>query len=306
MSAAPPTAPSGPAVPGAAAAGPAGGGDAIEMVDVAHGFAGDGGRHQAVLETFNLYARPGEFLAIVGPSGCGKTTVLNMIAGLLQPDHGTVAIAGKPPTLGHPSRAYLLARDALMPWRTALQNVVLPLELRKVPKAQALARATDILGAVGLGGAMHRYPSQLSHGMRQRVAVARTLITHPTLVMMDEPFSALDAQTRLLIQRTFLELWEREKPTVVFVTHDLAEAIIMADRILVFSRRPGRVLADCTVDLERPRDVMELQDNPNYHALYRELWGYLRSAVDDSARAPNPTPATAPGSSRGEETQDPQ
>lgn len=256
-------------------------GKTVTLTNVAHWFAPKsiGDKPVQALQPTDLEIQKQEFVALVGPSGCGKTTVLNMVAGLIEPTIGEVLLDGKKPRVGDRDVGYLLARDALLPWRTALENVSLPLELRKVSKAEAIARATDGLNAVGLGAFLNSYPAQLSHGMRQRVAVARTLVTEPTTVLMDEPFSALDAQTKMSLQQQFLSLWERLNSTVLFVTHDLTEAILMADRVLVFSARPGAIKADFRIDLERPRSLSELQGSDHFHALFQEIWSVFRDEV---------------------------
>ncbi|MDO8770075.1 MAG: ABC transporter ATP-binding protein [Burkholderiaceae bacterium] len=252
-------------------------GHELQLENVSQTFKGQNGQGTvtALLPT-NIHVKPGEFVGLVGPSGCGKTTALNMIGGIVKPTHGRVLVGGKPAREGHPEVGYLMARDSLLPWRTAQANVVLPLELKGVPKPEAQERAADILKAVGLGSFLDAYPSQLSHGMRQRVAVARTLVSNPGTILMDEPFSALDAETRLKLQAEFLRLWDAHKSTVVFVTHDLAEAIIMCDRILVFSARPGKIVANFEIDLPRPRQVLELQGNAQYQELFREIWSIFR------------------------------
>lgn len=232
----------------------------------------------ALLPT-TIHVKPGEFVGLVGPSGCGKTTALNMIGGIVKPTQGRVLVGGKPAREGHPEVGYLMARDSLLPWRTAQANVALPLELKNVSKAEANQRSAEMLSAVGLGNFLSSYPSQLSHGMRQRVAVARTLVSNPGTVLMDEPFSALDAETRLKLQAEFLRLWDAHKSSVVFVTHDLAEAIIMCDRILVFSARPGRIVANFEIDLPRPRQVLELQGNPKYQEMFREIWSIFKQEL---------------------------
>jgi NitT/TauT family transport system ATP-binding protein len=233
-----------------------------------------------VLRPTNIRVEAEQFVALVGPSGCGKTTVLNMIAGLIRPTRGTVRLDGREPRVGDPDVGYLLARDALVPWRTALGNVALPLELRGMKRREREERARHGLRAVRLEAFADAYPAQLSHGMRQRVAVARTLATEPNTLLMDEPFSALDAQTRLGLQQQFLELWERVKSTVVFVTHDLTEAILMADRILIFSARPGGVKADFSVGFSRPRILAELQGSNEFHQFFQRVWHVFREEVE--------------------------
>lgn len=261
------------------------GGKAITLESVSHYFeasrdAATGAKRKVeVLRSTTTKIEAEQFVALVGPSGCGKTTVLNMVAGLIMPSAGVVQLGQSAPRLGDPQVGYLLARDALLPWRTALENVALPLEIRGVKTHERNERASKLLRAVGLGDFEKSYPSQLSHGMRQRVAVARTLAIEPTTVLMDEPFSALDAQTRIGIQQQFLQLWERLKSTVLFVTHDLTEAILLADRVIVFSSRPGAIKGDFKINLKRPRSVIELQGSSEFHQLFQEIWGVLRDEV---------------------------
>ncbi len=238
-----------------------------------------GEARKQVLRPTSLRMDGEQFVALVGPSGCGKTTVLNMVAGLIRPTRGSVTLDGQAPRVGDSEVGYLLARDALLPWRTALKNVMLPLEVRGVARIEGEALSRKILAEVGLGEYLDAYPSQLSHGMRQRVAVARTLVVEPHTLLMDEPFSALDAQTRLSLQQQFLELWERVRSTVIFVTHDLTEAILLADRVLVFSKRPGAICAEFEIDLERPRSLVELQGTDHFHELFRRVWNVLRDEV---------------------------
>lgn len=180
---------------------------------------------------------------------------------------------------GNHDVGYLLARDGLLPWRTAVANVSLPLELRGIAKREARERAAEVLDSVGLGNFLKSYPSQLSHGMRQRTALARTLVSQPGTILMDEPFSALDAETRMQLQGVFLRRWEEQKSSVLFVTHDLAEAIVMADRILVFSARPGKIIEEFTIDLPRPRNVLELQSSSTYHKYYQDIWSVFREEL---------------------------
>lgn len=257
------------------------GGKAVTLECVRHFFAPSklGENAIKVLESTSVEIAARQFVALVGPSGCGKTTVLNMVAGLVKPTEGTVLLDRTRPHCGDTSVGYLLARDALMPWRTALGNVSLPLEVRGVARSERDRRAQAALEAVGLGAFCSSFPSQLSHGMRQRVAVARTLVVEPSTLLMDEPFSALDAQTRLGLQQQFLRLWERLNSTVVFVTHDLTEAILLADRVIVFSARPGRIKADFKIDLQRPRSLTELQGSDAFHELFQKIWNVFREEV---------------------------
>lgn len=256
-------------------------GSPIRFSDVEHWFAASrpGAAPMRVLERTNIDVRAGEFISIVGPSGCGKTTLLNMVSGLVVPQTGRVEVNGGAPQVGAPNVGYLFARDALVPWRTAAGNVSLALEFRRIPAGERAGIIERSLANVGLADFAQAYPSQLSHGMRQRVALARTLAPEPDTLLMDEPFSALDAQTRIVLQEQFVELWEQRGSTVILVTHDLGEAIAMSDRVIILSRRPGRVKAEFTIDLPRPRRVTELQGDDAYHHLYEEIWRVFREEV---------------------------
>ncbi|GAA0711012.1 ABC transporter ATP-binding protein [Dactylosporangium roseum] len=249
---------------------------------MSHAFTTAGGEAPTVaLENVSLEIGVGEFVALVGPSGCGKTTLLNAIAGLLKPLSGEVSINGD--IVRAPSRhtGYIFARDALMPWRTARENAEIGLELRGVGRAQRRERATATLESVGLAKYAHAYPRQLSQGMRQRVALARTLATDPDTMLLDEPFAALDAQTRIRVQAEFARVLEGSGKTVVLVTHDLAEAVLLADRVVVLAPSPGRIVCEVTVDLPRPRDVETLRFDPRYQQLHEELWLALKEAGHD-------------------------
>ena len=229
----------------------------------------------------SLIVAPGEFVSIVGPSGCGKTTLLNLAAGLLPPDvaRGSILVGGKPPVRGNRDIAYMLARDALCPWRTALGNAELGAEIRGVAPDVRRARALDLLEKVSLKGFENAYPKALSQGMRQRVALARTFGLDAPILLMDEPFGALDAQTKLQLEDVLLNLWQRERRTIVFITHDLSEAVSMSDRVLVMSARPGRIIADVPINLGRPRSVRALQKDPAYHELYAHVWTKLEEGL---------------------------
>ncbi len=229
-----------------------------------------------VLDRVSLSVAAGEFVALVGPSGCGKTTLLNLCAGLVNARRqGTVAVCGAPGQLGNPRVAYMLARDSLLPWATALDNAAFGLKVQGRPLTERRAVAQQMLDRVGLSGFEASYPKALSHGMRQRVALARTFAIDADLMLMDEPFGALDAQTKLQLQDLLLSLCEASRRSVVFVTHDLSEAVAVADRVVVMSSRPGRIVADVAVDLPRPRSIRALQRDPHFHALYARLWAHL-------------------------------
>ncbi|MHB1445988.1 MAG: ABC transporter ATP-binding protein, partial [Acidimicrobiales bacterium] len=252
---------------------------AVSVRGLSHAFEDQDGNAAAALVDIDLEIAQGEFVAIVGPSGCGKTTLMNLVAGLEAPQTGQVEVAGHRPRAGDREVGYLFARDALLPWRTVLGNAELAMEIGGVDKSQRRDRAMSMLSDVGLSHAVHSYPAQLSQGMRQRVAIARTLATTPELLMLDEPFSALDAQTKLLLQDTFSRLWAQLSATVVLITHDLSEAIALADRVVLMTARPGRVKRVLRVDLPRPRSIMNLQGEAAYHKIYEQLWGELREEV---------------------------
>jgi len=234
----------------------------------------------AAIESVTFAVRPGEFLCLVGPSGCGKSTVLNIIAGLLPASGGQLRICGNPGGGILPDRiGYVFQRDALLPWKTALQNVMLPLLLRGVPVTQSRQDALHWVRKVGLGGFENHYPSQLSGGMRKRISLAMTMVYRPSIILMDEPFAALDVQTRNLMENELLALWAEAGSTVLFVTHDLEEAIALADRIIVLTAAPARIRADYPVPLDRPRDVAEIRTSSGFVDIYRRIWRDLREEV---------------------------
>lgn len=231
------------------------------------------------VDDVSLEVPTGQFLAIVGPSGCGKTTVLNMLSGLIRSTLGTVMKSGQVVTGPSMDVGYMLARSALFPWRTARRNVEMPMEIRGISKAERRRRADELLDMVKLGDFKNKFPSQLSQGMRQRVAIARTLAIEPKLWLLDEPFSALDAQTRITVQNEFLRLWENTGSTVILVTHDLAEAVLLADRVIVMTARPGRIKLDQVIDIPRPRRVDDLLDNEHFMHLEATIWKELRDEL---------------------------
>ena len=243
-------------------------------------FSQKGAAPNTVLTNFSLDVAQSEFLVIVGRSGCGKTTVLNLLAGLIDPVKGSVLVTGKPPREARERMGYMFARDALVPSRTALGNVEIGLEVRGEPKAERRARALEQMERLGLRGAESRYPWQLSQGMRQRVALARTWAINPDLILMDEPFAALDAQTRESARAEFLELWERSRSSVVFVTHDLNEALLLGDRILLLGQQ-GRVIVDMSLPFEHPRNPAELPFTDEFRSLERKLRAALTSEKSD-------------------------
>jgi NitT/TauT family transport system ATP-binding protein len=232
------------------------------------------------VEQARLRIEHGEFVAIVGPTGCGKSTLLNVAAGLLKPASGTVRIFDQPLTGLNRDAGYLFQADALFPWKTALDNVAIGLEIKGAPRAMALERAQGWLTAVGLGAFGNRYPHMLSGGQRKRVGLAQVLIRDPKILLMDEPFGPLDAQTRQIMGNLLLELWNADRKAVLFVTHDLEEAIALADRVVIMSAGPSaRIIGDWRVPLPRPRDILEVRMEKDFHALHREIWSVLKDEV---------------------------
>jgi NitT/TauT family transport system ATP-binding protein len=238
-----------------------------------------GQRYTAVRDV-DLSVGAGEFVSVVGPTGCGKSTLLNVAAGLLAPSTGTVQVFGVPLEGLNRRAGYMFQTESLMPWRTALANVSAGLEFRGVPLADARAQAGDWLRRVGLGGFGDRYPHQLSGGMRKRTSLAQTLALDPDIILMDEPFSALDVQTRQLMENEVLELWASRRKAVLFITHDLDEAIAMSDRVVVLSAGPAsHPIGEFAIDLPRPRDVSEVRVTPRFVELHKAIWDVLREEV---------------------------
>lgn len=219
-----------------------------------------------------------QFLALVGPSGCGKSTILNMVAGLLDPTEGSVEYDGAPVAAANTRVGYMTQKDTLLPWRTVSDNIGIAFELRcrKSSRSELNERVAEMIDLVGLRGFEKHYPAELSGGMRKRAALARMLIYEPETLLLDEPFGALDAQLRLLMQQELLRLVDRRRMTVILVTHDLEEAVLMADRVVVFTSRPGRIRATRDIPFERPRDAMELRFRPEFSAIHEELWNELK------------------------------
>ena len=232
------------------------------------------------VEGVSLRVAEGEFVSLVGPTGCGKSTLLNAAAGLLSPSEGEVWVAGRPLKGLNPVAGYLFQQDAILPWKTALDNVALPLVFRGTPWGEARERARAWLAKVGLERFAQRFPHQLSGGQRKRVGLAQVLIADPKLLLMDEPFSALDVQTRQLMENELLRLWQEDRKTVLFVTHDLEEAIALSDRVVVMAAGPrSRPIGDFPIPLPRPRDVAEVRLTPEFLRLHREIWELLRGEV---------------------------
>lgn len=253
---------------------------AVALDDATVAFDVAGGSVYTAVEKATLRVADGEFVAIVGPTGCGKSTLLNVAAGLLQPASGSVRIFDRP--LGGLNRqaGYLFQADALFPWKTAGDNVAIGLEVAGVARGEAIERARGWLAAVGLGAFAARYPHMLSGGQRKRVALAQVLIRDPKILLMDEPFGPLDAQTRQVMGNLLLDLWTKDRKAVLFVTHDLEEAIALADRVVIMSAGPGaRIIGDWRVTLPRPRDIFDVRLDKEFHALHREIWHVLKDEV---------------------------
>ena len=255
---------------------------ALELLDITCTFVSREAANQRYTAVSNTTLRidAGEFVSVVGPTGCGKSTLLNIGAGLLAPSSGDVRVFGEPLRGTNTRAGYMFQSDALMPWRSALGNVMMGLQYRGVPERQAQAQAQAWLARVGLGGFGDRYPHQLSGGMRKRTALAQVLALDPDIILMDEPFSALDIQTRQLMENEVLDLWAAKKKAVLFITHDLDEAIAMSDRVVVLSAGPGtRPIGEFIIDLPRPRDVAEVRHQPRFVELHAHIWNVLRDEV---------------------------
>lgn len=257
----------------------------IELDHATKRFQNSSGGTLTAVSDISLAIPAGEFVAVVGPTGCGKSTTLSLVSGLEPPSEGRVRVAGRP-VQGIPDGVgYMFQADAMMPWRTVLGNVSAGPLWRKVTKGEARARAKDWIARVGLAGYENYYLHQLSGGMRKRVALAQTMVNEPSIILMDEPFSALDVQTRALMQNELLDRWSGTGAAVIFVTHDLEEAIALADRVVVMTARPARVKDIFTVDLPRPRNVEELRLTPEFIETYSLIWRSLSSEVETARKA---------------------
>ena len=231
------------------------------------------------LEDCSLDIGKGDFVAFVGPSGCGKSTLLNIIAGLMSPTSGSIIYQGEELKGVNQKIGYITQHDSIFPWMTVEQNVGISLEVRKFPQNGRAKEVEKFIKLVGLEGFEKHYPSQLSGGMRKRVGLARTLIYDPMALLLDEPFGALDAQLKLVMQDELLKIWEKAKKTMLFVTHDLGEAIALADRVVVFTGRPGKIKLIREIPIPRPRDVFQIRFSPQFGDLYEEVWEYLREEL---------------------------
>jgi NitT/TauT family transport system ATP-binding protein len=237
------------------------------------------GKRISAIDSVTLTLDEGEFVTVVGPSGCGKSTLLNLIVGLLAPSAGRILFRDRPITGINPEIGYVTQKDNLLPWRTLVANVEIALELRGVEPKERRRRAGALIQQVGLTGFEGHYPHELSGGMRQRANIIRTLIYEPELILMDEPFGPLDAQTRIVLQHQLLALWAATKKTIVFITHDLVEAIALADRVVMMSSRPGKIKCIANVPIPRPRDVFRIHESSEFRATHETLWNELRPEV---------------------------
>ncbi|WP_091471006.1 ABC transporter ATP-binding protein [Paenarthrobacter nitroguajacolicus] len=268
----------------------------IEITGLGKTFTGQDGSAVRALDNVNLSVRDNEFLTVLGPSGCGKTTMLKMIAGLMPWDEGEISIAGNPVRGPGPDRSMVFQNFALLPWSTVLENVAFGLRLRGVSKSEREDRARELITMVGLAGFETKRPGELSGGMQQRVGLARALAVEPKVLLMDEPFGAVDEQTRRLLQEELLSIWERTKLTVVFITHSMEEAVLLGDRVVLMSARPGQISEIVPVPLERPRssDVGGLERSKEYVEITAYLWDRLREMHDEN-RAKNPAALNGAG-----------
>ncbi len=256
---------------------------AIELINVGRRFVTPDGKSMTALRDFNMTVARGEFVAVVGPTGCGKSTTLNLITGLARPSSGEVRVMGGPVTGIDPGIGFVFQTDALFPWRSVIDNVVAGPLFRGIPKSQAYDSARRWLERVNLSGHESKYPHQLSGGMRKRVSLAQTFINEPQILLMDEPFSALDVQTRVLMHEELLQLWSQAMASVVFVTHDLEEAIALADKVYVLTAGPATVKSVYAIDLPRPRVVSEIRYDQAFIDISRTIWEDLRDEVQRGA-----------------------
>ena len=256
---------------------------AIELINVSRRFLTPDGKSMTALRNFNMAVQRGEFVAVVGPTGCGKSTTLNLVTGLAKPSAGQVRVFGEPVSGIDPRIGFAFQTDALFPWRSVIDNVVAGPLFRGMPRDEAYAKGRDWLARVHLSAHAEKYPHQLSGGMRKRVALAQTFINEPQILLMDEPFSALDVQTRVLMHEELLRLWSQAQASVIFVTHDLEEAIALADKVYVLTSGPATVKSVYPIEIPRPRVVSEIRYDKSFIDISRTIWEDLRDEVQRSA-----------------------
>lgn len=249
---------------------------AVQIISVSQVFRTTHARDVVALRDVSIDVPKGQFLCLLGPSGCGKSTLLNAIAGLIKPSRGSISIDGDVLQGVNTAAGYMTQADTVLPWRTVESNICFPLEVRKVPRRRRSDMAKAAIELVDLAGFESHYPYQLSGGMRRRVLLARTLVYSPQLLLMDEPFGSLDAQLRLTLQEELLRVWEQEQRTVIFVTHDIDEALLLSDRVVMLAARPGRVIDDIETGFGRPRSLQGLRESPEYGRLHNRLMERLR------------------------------
>jgi NitT/TauT family transport system ATP-binding protein len=257
----------------------------VELKDVRIVYQSEGRLPVIAADGVNLTVGDGEFLSIVGPSGCGKTTLLKAVIGLLQPTAGQVMLDGEPVREVPPQAGLLFQADTLLPWARVVDNVEIGLKLRRVDASRRAERATELIRMVGLEGFEQHYPGTLSGGMRKRTQLAQLLAYDPEILLMDEPFGALDAQTKIVVGRQFLNIWQQLRKSVIFVTHDLEEAIALSDRVVVMTSRPGRIKSEHRITLPRPRDFYEVRMSEEFRAIQLAIWRELAEEVDAASWA---------------------
>lgn len=256
----------------------------VEFQGVGKSFIGKNNEVVRALQDVSFTVGKGEFVALVGPSGCGKSTSLNLLAGLTNATQGRVLLGGKEPKENKLDIGYVFQQDSVLPWRNVLDNIEIGMLVRGVPKAERRARSEKLLRLIGLEGFGHAYPSELSGGMRKRVALATTIAYDPVVLLMDEPFGALDAQTRLILQDEVLQFWNEGRQTVLFITHDIGEAIAMADRVIVMTARPARIKTEYVIDLPRPRNAVDVRFDARFDQIYKSIWDDLRPEIAEQTR----------------------
>ena len=253
----------------------------LELQGIHHIYKGEDKKQTEAIHHIDIEVKDGEFLAIVGASGCGKSTLLNIMCGMIEPTEGEVKIDGESVRSNKHRIGYISQTDTLLPWRKIESNVALGLEIEKIPKKERLERAREMMRVSGLEGFEKMYPFELSGGMRKRAVIIRALIQNPDIIFMDEPFGPLDVFTRETLQKEILRMWTERKNTIVYITHDIAEAITLADRIVLLSRRPSVIKSEYIVDIERPRIIEECKYNPKFLELEKEIWNDIKDELTE-------------------------